>query len=110
MGGRASGSERVQTRLAQIGSLTFEEPDPDRFPALNLARRAAEVGGTLPAVFNAANEVAVDAFCNHQIRFDQIPELVTHAMNQHTVQTQPSLDEVLAADAWAREILRNPTP
>src|SRR5213079_1408342 len=55
-------SERVQTNLAQLGSLTFEEPDPERFPALELARRAGEISGTLPAVFNAANEVAVEAF------------------------------------------------
>src|SRR5256885_9054283 len=53
---------RVETNLAKIGNLTFEEPDTDRFPSLNLARRAGEVGGTLPAVLNAANEVAVEAF------------------------------------------------
>src|SRR5207248_6996336 len=57
------GSERVQTDLAKLGSLTFEEPDPDRFPALALARRAGEAGGTMPAVLNAANEVAVESFC-----------------------------------------------
>src|SRR5881396_2644132 len=62
-------SDRVQTNLAKLGSLTFEEPDPDRFPALELARRAGEVGGTLPAVLNAANEVAVEAFCNRKIGF-----------------------------------------
>src|SRR6185436_20153192 len=56
------GSDRVQTNLAKLGSLTFEEPDTERFPALNLARRAGEIGGTLPAVLNAANEVAVEAF------------------------------------------------
>src|SRR5256885_11472974 len=55
-------SERVQTNLAKLGSLTFEEPDNDRFPAISLARRAGEAGGTLPAVLNAANEIAVDAF------------------------------------------------
>src|SRR5512136_1945466 len=65
-------SDRVQTNLAKLGSLTFEEPDPDRFPALELARRAGEVGGTLPAVLNAANEVAVEAFVNRQINFPQI--------------------------------------
>src|SRR5947209_12966090 len=58
------GSERVQTNLAKLGSLTFEEPDPERFPALALARRAGEVGGTLPAVLNAANEIAVEDFCS----------------------------------------------
>lgn len=96
------GSERVQTSLAQIGSLTFEAPDPDRFPALNLARRAAEVGGTLPAVFNAANEVAVEAFCAHQLRFDQIAEFVADTMKQHGVQPHPTLEQILEADAWAR--------
>src|SRR2546425_7587572 len=67
-------SDRVQTNLAKLGSLTFEEPDFDRFPSLNLARRAGEVGGTMPAVLNAANEVAVEAFCNGKIGFEQIPE------------------------------------
>ena len=82
-------SGRVQTNLAKLGTLTFEEPDPDRFPALDLARRAGEVGGTLPAVLNAANEVAVEAFVNKRTSFTQI---VLH----------PTLEQILAADAWAR--------
>src|SRR5437870_3476065 len=61
------GSQRVQTNLAKLGSLTFEEPDPERFPALILARRAGELGGTMPAVLNAANEVAVDFFYHGKI-------------------------------------------
>src|SRR5215469_13048966 len=65
---RAS-SERVQTNFPKIGSLTFEQPDIDRFPALELARRAGETGGTLPAVLNAANEIAVEAFVNRKITF-----------------------------------------
>src|SRR5678810_287281 len=69
-------SERVQTNLAKLGTLTFEEPDTDRFPSLNLARRAGEVGGTLPSVLNAANEVAVEAFVNRKIGFPQITEAV----------------------------------
>src|SRR5690349_2170645 len=69
------GSDRVQTNLAKLGSLTFEEPDPERFPSLGLARSAGEVGGTMPAVLNAANEVAVDAFCQRQISFDQIAQV-----------------------------------
>jgi 1-deoxy-D-xylulose-5-phosphate reductoisomerase len=96
------GSERVQTNFAKIGSLTFEEPDHDRFPALQLARRAGEAGGTLPAVLNAVNEIAVEAFCNHQITFDQIPVTVARAMDRHRVQEHPTLEQVLAADAWAR--------
>src|SRR5437667_7607582 len=71
---------RVETNLAKIASLTFEEPDTDRSPSLNLARRAGEVGGTLPAVLNAANEVAVEAFCNRKIGFVQLSEVVAGAM------------------------------
>ncbi len=98
-------NHRVQTNFAQIGSLTFQEPDSDRFPALHLARRAAEVGGTMPAVLNAANEVAVEAFCAGKIRFDQISQLVAARMDQHQVTEHPSLDQILAADLWARSVL-----
>jgi 1-deoxy-D-xylulose-5-phosphate reductoisomerase len=96
-------SQRVQTSLAGIANLTFEEPDTDRFPALGLARRAGETGGTLPAVFNAANEVAVDAFLNRRITFLQISELVKRVMNQHQVVPHASLEQILAADTWARQ-------
>jgi 1-deoxy-D-xylulose-5-phosphate reductoisomerase len=95
-------SERVQTSLAGYKSLTFEEPDTDRFPALGLARRAGLEGGTLPAVLNAANEVAVDAFVNGKIGFDQIPRLVGRVMDTHQRVDHPNLDQILAADAWAR--------
>jgi 1-deoxy-D-xylulose-5-phosphate reductoisomerase len=96
-------SDRVQTNFAKLGSLTFEEPDHDRFPALDLARRAAEVGGTLPAVLNAANEVAVDAFCAGRINFPQITETVARTMDRHKVSEHPTLKEILEADAWGRE-------
>ena len=95
-------SERVQTNFARLGTLTFEEPDVDRFPALNLARHAGEVGGTLPAVLNAANEVAVEAFCRRAITFAQIPEVVARTMEAHRVVASPSLEQILEADAWAR--------
>ena len=95
-------SDRVQTNLARIGSLTFEAPDEERFPALPLARRAGEVGGTLPAVLNAANEVAVAAFCAGAIGFPQITRHVAQVMDRHTVVARPTLEEILAADAWAR--------
>src|SRR6185436_7163442 len=78
-------SERVQTHFAKLGRLDFEEPDVERFPALQLARRAGEVGGTLPAVLNAANEVAVEAFCKRRITFQQITEWVTRVMDEHQV-------------------------
>lgn len=95
-------SERVQTNFPKVGSLTFEEPDTERFPAIELARRAGEVGGTLPAVLNAANEIAVEAFVNRKINFPQITTLVQRVMDAHQVVAHPSLDQILAADAWAR--------
>jgi len=97
-----SASDRVQTNFPKIGSLTFEEPDTDRFPAIDLARRAGEIGGTLPAVLNAANEVAVEAFVNRKINFPQITETVRRTMDAHRVVDHPSLDQILEADLWAR--------
>jgi 1-deoxy-D-xylulose-5-phosphate reductoisomerase len=95
-------SQRVATNFARLGQLTFEEPDVERFQALQLAREAGEVGGTLPAVLNAANEVAVDAFCNRKIRYDQITATVAQTMSRHEVVRYTELAEVLDADAWAR--------
>src|ERR1043166_7742846 len=96
------GSDRVQTNFAKIGSLTFEEPDLDRFPALNLARSAGEIGGTLPAVLNAANEIAVAAFLDRKIRFPEIWRIVEDVMNRHTPVAHPDLAAILGADQWAR--------
>ena len=96
-------SDRVQTNFPKIGTLTFEEPDTERFPSLLLARRAGETCGTLPAVFNAANEVAVDAFVNRRINFPQITETVRRTMDAHPVVDHPTLDQILAADTWARQ-------
>lgn len=96
-------SARVQTDFAKIGSLTFEEPDTDRFPALKLARQAGEVGGTLPAVLNAANEVAVERFCNRALSFTGITEVVSRVMSAHQVVPRPTLNQILAADRWARQ-------
>jgi 1-deoxy-D-xylulose-5-phosphate reductoisomerase len=95
-------SERVQTNLAKLGSLTFEEPDEERFPALGLARRAGEEGGTLPAVLNAANEIAVEAFIQRRINFPQITKTVRRTMEQHHVVPHPTLEQILQADSWAR--------
>ena len=96
-------SSRVQTQPAKLGNLTFEEPDPERFPAMGLARRAGELGGTLPAVLNAANEVAVEAFCKGNLRFDQISQAVAQVMERHQRTDHPTLDQILAADQWARQ-------
>ena len=100
-------SERVQTSLAEIGRLDFEEPDDERFPSLDLARRAGDIGGTLPAVFNAANEVVVEAFCSQEIGFTGITKIVGEAMDAHELVGSPTLDEILEADAWARKTARN---
>jgi 1-deoxy-D-xylulose-5-phosphate reductoisomerase len=95
-------SERVQTSLATVGRLTFEEPDLERFPALELARRAGETGGTLPAVLNAANEVAVEAFVNRRLTFLQIAETVRRTLERHRPVIHPTLEQILEADTWAR--------
>jgi 1-deoxy-D-xylulose-5-phosphate reductoisomerase len=95
-------NERVQTNLAKLGTLTFEEPDLDRFPSLKLARRAGEVGGTMPCVLNAANEVAVEAFCAGKISFELISEVVSRTMANHRIIEHPSFEEIVKADIWAR--------
>lgn len=95
-------SGRVRTDLPAYRSLTFEQPDTSRFPALDLARRAGETGGTLPAVLNAANEVAVEAFVAGQLNFPGITAWVKRAMDAHRVLAHPTLDQLLEADAWAR--------
>jgi 1-deoxy-D-xylulose-5-phosphate reductoisomerase len=96
-------SDRVQTDFPKIGTLTFEEPDTDRFPAIELARRAGDTCGTMPAVFNAANEVAVDAFVNRRLNFPQITATVRRVMDAHKVVEHPTLEKILEADAWARK-------
>lgn len=88
--------------LPGLGSLTFSEPDPDKFPCLALAMEACRIGGTLPAVMNAANEKAVGFFLENMIRFIQIPKLIEKVMNQHQVIPSPGLDEILQSDQWAR--------
>ena len=88
--------------LAKIGSLTFEAPDEKRFPALRLARESGEAGGTLPGVFNAANEVAVEAFLEEKISFPRIWEMVETVMSAHRNEKRPDLATIIAADQWAR--------
>ena len=88
--------------FSKLSKLEFFPPRYDDFPALNLARRAGETGGTLPAVMNAANEVAVAAFLDRQLRFPQIWQVVEQVMNRHTPVAHPDLDAILQADQWAR--------
>ncbi|MCJ2181323.1 1-deoxy-D-xylulose-5-phosphate reductoisomerase [Novosphingobium sp. 1949] len=88
--------------LAAIGQLTFFAPDEDRFPATRLARAAAEAGGAMPAVLNAANEIAVEAFLRGQIAFTRIAAEVEHVLETFAPCAPQTLDEVLAVDAEAR--------
>ena len=90
--------------LFQIGRLDFEQPDELRFPCLRLAREAIAVGGTAPAVLNAANEVAVEAFLSGRIRFTDIARLNESVMNAQAVQAAETLDVVLQADRQARDL------
>jgi len=87
------------TRASQ---LTFEEPDFDRFPCLRLAYDALKTGGTMPAVLNAANEIAVQAFLNNKIRLSDIPRIIESVMNEHESSPASSLEAVLESDVWAR--------
>ena len=89
--------------LSQIKSLEFEAPRIKDFPALELARRAGSVGGSLPAVMNAANEVAVDLFLKKKISFPEIWQHVGFVMDDHKVINNPSVNELIEADSWARE-------
>ncbi len=100
--------DRVSNNLrpldfAKLSTLNFEAPREDVFPALRLARHAGEIGGTLPAVMNAANEVAVEAFLQQLITFPEIWRSVERVMERHVVTEHPSLEQIIEADAWARQ-------
>src|SRR5213595_425301 len=88
--------------FSKLSRLEFFTPRYEDFPALNLARRAGETGGTLPAVMNAANEVAVAGFLDRQVRFREIWQIVEEVMNRHTSVAHPDLDAILQSDQWAR--------
>src|SRR5213596_3394470 len=88
--------------FSKLSKLEFSTPRYDDFPALSLARRAGETGGTLPAVMNAANEVAVAAFLDRKVRFPEIWGIVEDVMNRHKPVAHPDLDAILGADQWAR--------
>ncbi len=99
--------ERLELDLPRLDfftvqTLTFQEPDLNRFPCLQLAFAACKAGGTMPAVLNAANEVAVQAFLDNRIPFSGIPRLVNQAMEEHALDPAAELEAILEADAWAR--------
>jgi 1-deoxy-D-xylulose-5-phosphate reductoisomerase len=103
--------ERIDSGVAPldlfaIARLDFQAPDEQRFPCLRLARQAAEAGNSAPAVLNAANEVAVEAFLERRIRFPEIAGMIEQVLDQEPVVPLPSLDAVFAADQRARELSR----
>ncbi len=87
----------------RIGALTFDAPDAAKFPCLRLACDACDIGGSLPAVMNAANEIAVQAFLEDRISFTDIPGIIRNTMDRHTVIHDGDLFQLLEADGWARD-------
>lgn len=103
--------ERVESDFGRVdwnkvGPLTFEKPDLEKFRALRLAYQAAEDGGTMPAVFNAANEIAVAAFLKEAIRFTEITDIIENTLNEMENVVSPQLEDILGADQKARETCR----
>jgi 1-deoxy-D-xylulose-5-phosphate reductoisomerase len=96
-------AEISSLNLLKIGKLNFIPPNHKKFPALGLAYNALEDGETMPAVLNAANEVAVNDFLNRKIRFTDIPKIIEETMNLHHSKNIICLEDVLAADMWARK-------
>jgi 1-deoxy-D-xylulose-5-phosphate reductoisomerase len=92
--------------LTKIGALTFEPPDEVRFPCLRLAKLAVQVGGTMPAVLNAADEIAVNAFLQRKIGFMDIPTIIEAVMERHRPIAEPDLNTVWEVDEWARAMAR----
>ncbi|HMK65706.1 MAG TPA: 1-deoxy-D-xylulose-5-phosphate reductoisomerase, partial [Thermodesulfobacteriota bacterium] len=89
--------------LTACSGLTFFPPDLDRFPCLRLALEAARIGGTMPAVLNGVNEMAVSFFLKNMIKYQDIPALIAEIMEQHHGRIPAGLDEIMAVDAWARQ-------
>lgn len=99
---------RLQNNLPRlsfekISQLTFFLPDSKTFPCLSFAYEAVKSGGTMPAVLNAADEVAVDLFLDHKIKFLDIPDLIRKTMDRHRLIKKPDLGDIFAADRWARK-------
>ncbi|MCZ6513853.1 MAG: 1-deoxy-D-xylulose-5-phosphate reductoisomerase [Nitrospinae bacterium] len=92
--------------LSALAKLTFEPPDFKRFPCLQLAKDAMNIGQTMPAVLNAANEIAVQAFLDEEIQYKEIPEMIRMAMNNHKTRSVHSIEDILETDRWAREETR----
>jgi 1-deoxy-D-xylulose-5-phosphate reductoisomerase len=90
----------------ELGSITFEKPDVETFTGFKLAMRAAAEGGSMPTVFNAANEKAVALFLDRRIKFLEIPETIEMCMEAHKRLENPSVDEILAAEQETYELIK----
>lgn len=99
-------SSLADLNLFELGRLNFERPNFELFPSLALAVHAAREGGTVPAVLNAANEEAVEAFLNHQVSFTDIYHIVEHVVHRHEKADAKTISIVLDADQWARNVAR----
>ena len=101
-------SHAEELDLTKLGCLTFEKPDTNAFPCLEIALRAAKTGGTMPAVMNGANEAAVSFFLKRHIKFNEIQYNISRVMDRHLnsgecpFRENPSLEEIVEADRWAR--------
>lgn len=89
--------------LSRVGPLSFFAPDPDRFPCLKLAYQSIQIGETMPAILNASNEVAVNAFLEGMIKFIDVPVILQRVMEEHEVKPVKTIEDILRADQWARE-------
>ena len=96
----------ARVSFPRLERMTFFEPDRVRFPALQLASEALQIGGTAPAVLNAANEVAVAAFLERSLSFDRIAAVIRRTLERHTPRTAPDLGDIIEADRWARATAR----
>lgn len=104
--------DRIKNDLKRIDwwsglKMDFDKPDLEKFPCLAYAMEASKVGGTMPVVLNAADEVAVSLFLEKKIKFVDIPKMVEKAMSKHKTIKNPNLNQILEVDAWAREEVKN---
>ena len=100
-------AEWESLNLVEIGNMSFEKPNLEKFPCIRLAYEALKEGGTFPAVLNVANDEAVTAFLNQHIQFNDIPRLIEEALNQHTFSKNPNLENIFKISEWTTKYIHN---
>ncbi len=98
-------SDFPRISLKHLNKLTFEEPDFSKFECLKIAYDVIKMGGSYPVVLNASNEAAVDLFLNKKIKFTEIPQLITEALNKHKNHEKLELDSIIEIDKWSRKFV-----